>query len=442
MVSANRQEFSGSASWSRILLDDLRWLVFAVSVPVVAAVFCIVKQSIFSRKAATTPTSIEGMVVLRHRLRDAVVVLETAFAVVLLVGSGLALRELAHVLTMRPGFNDAGVLTMRVSLGPNRETSKDGAAAFARALLGRIDSLPGVISSAAFSAVPPTKSDESLIQIPGGTQAGRRGLVHYVVMTPGALQAMSIPLLDGRAFDHRDNEQSHRVAIVSETLVRQFFPGGYPIGKSIVLDSLGMAPREVVGVSLDVRDLGVDGPVEPTAYIPYAQHPLTDFMLAVKCAPDPLMLSGPVRREIAAADKAAQLSDVRPMSERVVWSPSRMAHVVPVSEARMFVCGGLFLTLVGISIMMMPVNSRVKGAGNGDVGILRTLHWGAVGKTVLGMALGIPGALALSSWLFTVLVLSDPFTYVAAACIVLAAVVGLTGSPNAEFAHEPDRVLP
>ena len=197
----------------------------------------------------------------KNRLRSALVVSEVALSLVLLVGAGLLIRSFAKLNQIDPGFNTDRVLTLGVSLLPNKYPTDEHVATFYSQILERSATLPGVISAAATSELPFSGSSTSdYFTIEGRPPIAKESepLTDYRVVTPQYFQSMGIPLLAGRDFSEMDTKQSPNVVIINDAFVRHHFGAENPLGHRLNLQGQARDPLLIVGVVGNVRHFGLD----------------------------------------------------------------------------------------------------------------------------------------------------------------------------------------
>jgi putative ABC transport system permease protein len=260
----------------------------------------------------------------RQRLRAGLVASEVALAVVLLVGSGLMISSLHNLNAVDKGFRAEGVFTAEVSLPRARYADKAAAWQFFERLLERVETLPGVSSASVANFVPLNGNSWERGIYPEGIEIipenGQSVLFHMV--SPGHLEALGIPLLQGRGFDRRDNEGSERVALVDETMAAKFWPGQSPLGQRVTFeqeteeeDSLRVW-RTVVGVTRNVRHYEIENASRIQVYVPIQQSHLswsTSMSLLLRSERDPLALTEPVRRAVESLDPDVPLAGIQTM---------------------------------------------------------------------------------------------------------------------------------
>ena len=368
----------------------------------------------------------------QHRLRGALAIAETALALVLLVGAGLMLKSLYHLIQVSPGFEPARVLTMEMDLRTDQYSKDPIILNFWQQVLERVRIIPGVESAAVGTVVPLTGSHRrSDVTIEGLPTPGPGEFPHpdCHVISAAYTSAMGIPVLRGRTFTDADNEIAPLVGLVNATMARRFWSNGDPIGKRILRGHPGGDGKwvTIVGVVADTKLYGLDNPARLEVYYPYRQQPETDMNLVVRSALDPASLTSAIRAAVAAVDKDQPIFDVHTMQQRVDDSIStrRLTLVL----LGIFSALALILAAIGIyGVMAYSVALRTQeigirmalGAQQHDV--LR-LVLGQGGRIAFfGVAFGLAAAAALarllSGLLFSVSA-SDPITFAAVAVLLV-----------------------
>jgi predicted permease len=256
----------------------------------------------------------------RQRLRTALVTVEVAVSVVLLVSSGLLIRAVWNVQAVDPGFATESVLTLRTALPSSRVFDRTRRNEFYQRVLAEVRSLPGVESAGYTSGIPMVLTGGIAgVEVPGQeVQDRRRAGVSFRFVTPGLLPALGVPLLEGRGIEESDGATNARVAVVSQSFAERYWPGQPALGKTFtVRDEV----RTVVGIARDIRVRGLERSSEPQLYIPAAQAPDTigelyvpkDLVVRAGATAGGLVAS--VREIVARVDPEQPVSDVRLMSE-------------------------------------------------------------------------------------------------------------------------------
>ena len=267
-----------------------------------------------------------GLSVGSNRLRSVMVVAEVALALVLLVGAGLLIQTFLNLRNPYSAMRPENILTLRTELPSRKYRDQPRRSAFYNEALERVAALPGVVSAGYATAVPlDWKGGTSGFYPEGLTidQARSGGLsydANHRQVSIDYLKTMGIPIKQGRGFEESDNELAMPVAIVNETMAREYWPQG-AIGKRFKLgDPEDTVPWfTVVGIAGDVRQMGLDEPVKAEMYLPYRQ--ITDHAfyaprdLVLRTSVEPVSLVAAVRGQIHAIDPDQPISNVRTMAD-------------------------------------------------------------------------------------------------------------------------------
>lgn len=201
----------------------------------------------------------------RARLRQLLVVGEFAISVILLAGAGLMIATFSKLLHTDPGFNPHQILSAQFWLIGSNYNSESQIATFDRAIVQRLEAIPGVDAAAVVAAgLPLERGGNEGVRVTNSTEAFS---TDYREITPGYFRALGIPLRQGRFFSDSDSETTNNVAIINQAFARKHFPGRNPVGDHIFH---GKTVWEIVGVVGDVKSY-LDRPAPPTTFIPAAQ---------------------------------------------------------------------------------------------------------------------------------------------------------------------------
>ena len=364
-----------------------------------------------------------------HSLRNLLVVSDVALALLLLVGAGLMMRSFVHLLGVDPGFDPSKTLTIGLSLwGPQAEDVR--ATAFYQEVLVRVRALPGVESAGVVSQLPLGGNlDMYGIHAEGKSSPNPEDdpSADRYSISPGYLKAMRIPLLHGRDFDDHDLAGSRLVVLVNDSAARKFWPGEDPIGKRLKLGDTKASWRTVVGVVGDVLHKGLDAPHTLQVYLPEPQFVDSEALLVIRNWGDPTSVAPAVRGEINAINPQVPVSPTATMTEVVSASVANQRF-----GAFLFALFGFVALLLAASgiygVISYGVAQRTHEIGvRTALGaprreILRLILFEGAKLTLLGVALGVIAALALTrlmrSLLFEVSPL-DPLTFVSVALLLI-----------------------
>lgn len=327
-------------------------------------------------------------------LRDGLVIVELAAAVVLVAGGALLLESFWRVLRVNPGFTTTQVLVVDPELTQSRYQTGPAIAQFYVDVIARLQSVPGIRAAAAVNNVPLSgQAWTSWLTIENRPRpAGEPPEVGYRSATPGYLAALQIPLLQGRWIADSDTAASMRVAVVNKALADRFFPNGDAVGSRI---RLGPNPKAlwktIVGVVGNVRHAGPEAEPAPEAFQPFAQDPFEGSMV-IRADLDRGAAVSAVRSAVAAVDPTVVVAQVR-------WLDTLMdEHVAPRRLSMLlveaFAAIALGLALLGIyGVISYTVAQRVPEIG---VRIALGAAPPAIHQMVLGdgLRLALPGLAA------------------------------------------------
>jgi putative ABC transport system permease protein len=438
--------------WLRILAEgriaraseiavDGRVLLFACLVAVVSGILFGLVPAVASTRTdqnADLRSGGRGSVGNLHRsLRAGLVAGQVALAMLVLVGAALLTRSLMRLTGVDPGFRVEHLLTARVAL-PGSYQSNAQIAGFFEQLMARMAAKPGVTGVAETDWAPLTDAiGATRFAVDGEPppEPGRYPVAHMRRGSPNYFELMRIPIVAGRGFTAHDYRFDDGAPIlVNETLARQYYHG-HAVGRNLLLGVLGPKPvaYPIVGVVADTLELGLNTPVEPMLY--FAGY-ISDNsgIVMVRTAGDPMAMAGALRREVAALDAQAPVSEFRTMEEIVDKSlAGRKFSVLLIS---MFGALALALASVGLyGVVSYSVTQRNRemglrmalGAQQGAV--LRMVIGEAMKLTIAGAAVGALAAAsagrALSSELYGVRP-GDPESFAGAIAMLL--VVALLGA--------------
>jgi len=371
----------------------------------------------------------------RSRMQRALVVAEVALAVILLAGAGLLLTSLARLQAVSPGFSADGVLAARLTLAGPPYQQRAAMVRFYDNVLNRLRETPGVVAAGAAGALPLSGSaNTSNFRIPGQPAApdGQGPTSRWERVTPDYFRALGIPLKSGREFDVRDDSTAPAVIIVTESWARTFFPGERNVVGQVVGQGGSDKQSTIVGVVGDVHQDGLDAPVQPTMYLPYAQAPDGGMTVVVRSSGDAASLTSAVRDAVRAVDATIPVYDVSTMQEQV--SRSILAQRVSGSMIGVFALMALVLATVGVyGLIAYSVAERhheigirlALGAPGQDV--RRLVVGQGVRLTLTGVGIGIVGATligrSLRSLLYGVSDIHVPTLAVVSAILLSVAVL-------------------
>jgi putative ABC transport system permease protein len=366
-----------------------------------------------------------------RRTRHVLVISELALAVVLLVGAGLMIKSFVRLSGVDAGFDAPNVLTLAVSLPGAKYPESEQQAAFFQQVISRIESLAGVQSAGAVSAVPLTGwQNKTSFAIEGRPETSQTEELHAA--SPGYFQAIGIPLLRGRAFTEQDRSNAERVVIVSEGLAHRYWPDEDPIGRRIQLGGDSHEPwRTIVGIVGDVKQSGLDSESTREYYISYLQDTwgiTSDMTLTVRTVSDPLSLVAAARSQVQVVDKDVPAYNIRTMAQlRALSAAPRRFQMILLG---CFAGLALLLAAVGLyGVMSYAVTQRTHeigirmalGAQSRDV--LKLVVSQGLVLTAAGVMIGLVAAFGLSRLIASLLYgvsATDPATFLLVSLLLVA----------------------
>jgi len=422
---------------------DARVLLFTLAVSLLTGILFGLAPALKTSAANLQQTLKEGgrgSSGARHRTQSAFIVVEVALAVVLLAAAGLMIRSLAGLWSVDPGFDPHRVLAFRSSWPPL--PSADATRQSWREIQDRLNGIPGVQASSLTLGSVPTVGDSSmpfwLAGQPKPASNSQMKMSLFYLVQPDYLKVMRIPLLRGRFLNAGDNEHAPFVIVIDERFAQLYFPGRDPVGQRVNFDILNTT-AEIVGVVGHIKQWGLSesasSPILAQCYFSVYQLPdpfvplVATLGIVVRTQASPLAQAGVVRRTLNQIN-----------SRSVMFGTTTLDRILSDSLASQrfsMILMGVFaaLALLMASIGIYGVISYFTSQRTHEIGIRMAL--GAERKDVLkmvvgqglklaliGVAIGIAGALALTRFLASLLYgvkPTDPLTF-AAVSLILATV--------------------
>jgi putative ABC transport system permease protein len=385
---------------------------------------------------------------MRGRLGPFLVVSELALAMLLLVGAGLLMKSFWRLEHVNTGLRVDNVLTMRLSLPPSAYKQSQQVVAFYDRVLESVKAVPGVEAAAVTGSLPLSGNDsDTMMEIEGRPfdAEGMRMSTDYRVVTSDYFRVIGAPLLRGRAFSESDQEGKPLVALVNEAIARNHWPNEDPVGKRIRL--LDAPPAQattsfmtIVGVVANAKNRGLAEDTRQEIYVPFSQHGTSiaglglqrSTNLTVRTSVVPLSVAAAVKEKVWAVDRNVPIANVQTMEQLVQSGVLQQRFYTILLGIFAFVA--VSLGAIGIyGVISFAVGQRTQefgirmALGARGIDILRLVLRSGLAFTLIGIGLGLAGAVALtrvmSSLLFQVSA-TDPFTFGLVA-LVLAGVAVL-----------------
>ncbi|MFZ3216075.1 MAG: ABC transporter permease [Candidatus Acidiferrales bacterium] len=353
----------------------------------------------------------------RHRLQNALVLLETATALVLLCGAGLLMKSFARLTGVPAGFNPHGVIALQVSLIQAGYEEPAKRSQFVDRILENIRAVPGVQSAAVVTRLPLNLGSSSRsVTVEGHTyppdSPARQESPDYTVISPDYFHTLNISLLEGRDFRETDTADATRVAIINHAMARAYWPGEDPIGERFRIDGSDEW-MQVVGIVADIHQHQLGRPPEPMFFAPFPQDPWTYFTIAVRTPANISQVAPALTDAIQRMDRSLPVYNVRPFAEILDASITR-------PRFQMFLLalfGGLALALAAIGIygvMSYSVAQRTNeigirmALGAQPRNVLAQILWQGARLAGLGAVAGLAASLVLSRFMKSMLFAVSP----------------------------------
>jgi putative ABC transport system permease protein len=430
--------FSGMRLWRAVMADDVPragevtvdvWvLAFACAVTVAAGVLAGLTPARQMAKVDVTNGLRDGARSIaggRSWARNALVVGQLALSVVLLAAAGLTVRMLNHLNQVDLGFTPSQVLTAKLA-------PRDRPEMFFTDLLARVRAIPGVVMAGGASHVPMTPGNLSLHVFAVGDAriaATESVQADWRIVTDGYFGAMEAPVLAGRDFSTRDDENAPKVIIVNQALARLVWGDRDPVGRQLDLGGGGGTPATVVGLVRDMRHHNPAVEPSPTYYVPAARGVWGDMTLVIRTDSDAATLMPRIRAQVAAIDPTLPVYDINTMDAimRQRLAPQRLTAGVLTGFGAL----ALLLAVIGIyGVMAYSTRQRAREAAiRLALGATRrSVIWSLVreggGLVALGAAIGLAAAvpaLQLMGNLLTNVGDGEPVTLAASVGVLAAA---------------------
>jgi putative ABC transport system permease protein len=438
-------------------LDEVRLdgavLAFALAVSLAAGV----TAGLIPALQASSPDLVESLksgaaaVTGRNRARSVLVVAEIALALVLVIGAGLMIRTLVRLLDVRTGMgaDPARVFVAEINLPEDRYRDAASTLAFQQRLVDRVAMLPGVQSAAVTTGVPmdPNFQASLSFQIVGepAARAGQEPDAEVLWQSPGALQTLGIPLVEGRPLQATDGPKATQVLLVNQAFVRKFLGGNGGVGRQLkrFLKDDEKDVWTVVGVFADVHTQRLDRLPAPQIVLPEAQSPQPYMRLLVRTGGSPLTLAPLVRTEVLALDKDLPLA--KPQTLDRVIAESLGERRFQMTLLTVFGAIALLLASVGIyGVVAYSVAQRSKeigirmALGAQRSSVLRMVVGSGLRLALFGVGIGLIGAVAVTQALRRTLYqvsATDPLTFAAVAALLIAIALLASWAPARRAAH-------
>jgi predicted permease len=380
----------------------------------------------------------------QRRFRGALVIVEVALSVVLLVAAALLLRSFGELRSVNPGVNIDRVLTAGLSLPEARYAKREQVSAFARQLVDRIEGLPGVRAAGLVSCLPVGGyCGDRVFNIDGRPQpSGEFVYALNRVVSPGYFAAAGIPLIEGRTLNAQDNigfDDEHprdSAVVISQSMARKFWPNQHALGERIRFGTEKGPHYRVVGIVGDVR-IRIDEDPQPCLYTSLYEGSETDFYALIHTFGDPVTIAGALRQALGGLDPDIPAYEIKTMASVLDESAARREFTAFLLG--LFATLALALAAVGLyGVLSYAVAQRTAeigirmalGAAQSQVRRLVLLE--GLRPALAGVILGMLGAAWATQFLRTLLFgvsARDPVTFIAVPLLLLAVALAACAIP-------------
>ncbi|HEX8921724.1 MAG TPA: ABC transporter permease, partial [Pyrinomonadaceae bacterium] len=366
----------------------------------------------------------------RSRVSKALVILQVAMSLVLLVGAGLFMRTLRNLERVELGFNQENLLLFTLDPGSNGYKDERLLRLYQQ-MFERFDALPQARAATAASIplIAQYSNNSSLI-LPGETaQSGIEHMTNIQIVRENYLTTMEIPLLRGRHFNAHDDKSAPKVAVISETLARKYFAGEDPLGKRVGFEREPDDRIEIVGIARDIKYASQREENEPLIYMPWQQHTeqISQMFFAIRTTGDPTALVPAVRQAVREVDNNLPITEFK--TQTALASETISPDRIFANLLSFFGILALSLAAIGLyGVLAYSVTQRTReigirlalGAQMSDV--LRLVIWQGLKLVLIGLALGALAAFSLTrviaSQLYGVRA-TDPMTFIVVSTLLM-----------------------
>jgi putative ABC transport system permease protein len=384
----------------------------------------------------------------RRRLRDSLIVAEIALAFMLLVVSGLMMRSFVGLLNIDAGFDSTNVLTMRMPATIEQFPDPEQMNRYLREVRTAVEAVPGVRETA-YSCAPPMQgtcygmpmqaANKPLVEL------ARRDGGFYKVVSPSYFSTLGIKSIKGRLLADTDTSNSPPVLVLNERMVKRFFPNEEPVGQRLLIQKIVPGKTElgsdiaweVVGVIGDEKIGGPEDVQSAGVYVSNEQSPVYGMVLNIRASVNPTTLQTPITAAIRSVNKDQAISDVRSVDQ--IRDQSMGGRRLVSVLLGTFATVALILAGIGIyGVISYNVAQRTRemgiraALGATERSLLRLILDRGVRLTLIGLAIGVAGAIGLTRLMATLLYgvgARDPVTMVSVGVILAGVAIAASYVP-------------
>jgi putative ABC transport system permease protein len=415
---------------------DATAMLFALSAAAICGVvfglFPAFQASALDGQHALVRTRSTGASARSHRVRRALMVVETALAIVLLMAAGLMLRTLQQLTRVDTGIQTDHLLTLRLNLAGQQWTEARRRNFFTE-LSSRVRAIPGVTKAALAYSLPIDGSQWNSVFVAAGKPDPVRAETPSAAFSPvgdGYFDTTGMRVMRGRVFDDRDTETAPLVVVINETLAKKIWPGEDAVGKRLKQgwsDTKGPW-REVIGIVGDVKFNGLTTETPMQVYLPMPQDPVRSVAVLARTAGEPTAIVPTIENIVRGLDKDLPLYSIRTMDDVLETSIARqrmsmVVFVVFAAVALVLASIGLYGVVAhGVTERRHEIGVRM-ALGAESRHVLTLVVRQGLSMALIGTTIGVAGALALSRTVQELLfgvTATDPVTFAAVVAVLLS----------------------
>ena len=371
--------------------------------------------------------------------RNGLIAAEIGLSLMLLASASLLVQTFLHLSRQSWGFDPSHVLNVRNALRGEAYRTPVAQRNHYAAAVRKLREIPGVESVSAVSFPPPVAPFAPTRFVPSGQapDPGHDPSATVLIVMPEYFETLRTPILSGRSISEADSADSAPAAVVSQSVVKRYFPRGNPVGQSFHLTGMDRREWRIVGVAQDTRALGLNTQVPDVLYLPHAQAPVPTMSFQIRTRTAPMAIANTAERALWSLGKLMNVYYVMTLEERV--SDTYWQSRFTMALLAIFAALAVLLATAGVyGVMSYLASQRTQeigiriaiGASPSDVIWLVTNH--GLRAAVVGLAFGIAGHMAVSRLLAGQLFgvsASDPLTLIAAALGLLLVCIAACAVP-------------